>query len=157
MIALLASIEVLAGDAYAAVHTSWSAGRFGDVPPALVQCIETLAGHHQAALLAWNRTLEGAGRPPVAAAPVEAAASVNLQLGSVVDAAGVGRALFSLERLIAATYLQQLVTFAGDESVTLAGSILSVDRQHMAVLLFAIGKYPAPDTFASPDFAYTPR
>ena len=38
-----------------------------------------------------------------------------------------------------------------EEAITQAGSIFVVDRQHMALLTYALGEYPIPDTFASTD------
>jgi hypothetical protein len=154
--AFLAGLEVLAVNAYTTVRSTWTAGTLGDPPPALVNGIDTMLGHHQAALLAWNDSLTQAGRPVVAAAPVQATASVEVQLDSAADAAGVARVLFSLERLVAATYLDALSSLGSQHAIRLAGSILCVGRQHMAVMLFAAGSYPIPETFATTDFAYVP-
>ena len=154
--AFLAGVEVLAVNAYTTVRSVWTAGTLGDPPPALASGIDTVLGHHQAALLAWNDSLTQAGQPAVAAAPVQATASVEVQLESAADAAGVARVLFSLERLVAATYLDALSSLASQHAIRLAGSILCVDRQHMAVMLFAVGSYPIPETFATTDFAYVP-
>ena len=123
---------------------------------ALANYTDTVLGHHQAALLSWNGALIRAGRPLVTRAPVDAAASLNLQLSSVADAMGVARVAFSLERLIAATYLDALQHLASEQCVRLAGSLLSIDRQHMSVLLFALGEDPVPETFATAEFAYVP-
>jgi hypothetical protein len=152
----LASAEVLAVNAYTFARDAAAAGSFGAVPAALANCFDTMLGHHQAALLSWNGALLHSGRPLVTLAPVEAAASLNLQLSSVADATGVTRVAFSLERLVAATYLDALQHFASDQCVRLAGSILSIDRQHMSVLLFTLGNYPVPETFATAEFAYGP-
>jgi hypothetical protein len=147
---------VLAVNAYATARETAAAGRFGDVPAALADCADTVLGHHQAALLAWNDALVRAGRPTVSLAPVEAAASLNLQLSSVADAAGVARVAFSLERLVAATYLDAVQHLEAEQFVGLAGSILAIDRQHMSILLFTLGDDPVPESFATAEFAHVP-
>ena len=89
-------------------------------------------------------------------APVNLAISVNEQLGPIVSAVGAARLALSLERLVAATYLDALGKLVAAPTVTLAGSILVIDRQHVALLLFALGRYPVPETFANADLAYVP-
>ena len=156
LVAVLASAEVLAVNAYTIARDEAAAGSFGDVPAALANFADTVLGHHQAALLSWNGALLRAGLPPVTRAPVDAAASLNVQLSSVADAMGVAKVALSLERLVAATYLDALQQFASEQFVRLAGSILSIDRQHMSVLLFTLGSDPVPETFATVEFAYVP-
>lgn len=154
--AVLAVVEVLAVGAYTTARDAGAAGRFGNVPPAVARYVDTALGHHQAALDAWNRMLVGAGRPPVMSAPVVLTISINEQFGSVADGAGAARVAFSLERLAAATYLKAFEDLASALAIGLAGSILSIERQHMCVLLFALGQYPVPETFATSELAYVP-
>lgn len=154
--AVLASVEVLAVSAYTAARDAGAAGSFGDVPPAVAQYVDTSLGHHQAALVEWNAVLVAAGRPAVLSAPVNLAISLSEQFDFVTDAAGTARLALSLERLAAATYLDAVGKLASEPAVRLAGSILSIDQQHMSVLLFALGEYPVPETFATAELAFVP-
>jgi Ferritin-like domain len=151
-----ASVEVLAVNAYTTARDAGRAGTFGDVPPAIAEYIDTVLGHHQVVLDAWNGVLVAAGRPAVTLAPVDLAIAISEQLAAVTDGAGVARVALGVERLAAATYLDALGKLVSEPAIRLAGSILSVDRQHMSLLLFAVGEYPVPDTFATTEFAYAP-
>ena len=154
--AVLASVEVLAVSAYTTARDAGAAGSFGDVPPAVAQYVDTTLGHHQAALVEWNGVLVAAGRPAVLSAPVNLAISISEQFDFVTDAAGTARLALSLERLAAATYLDAVGKLSSEPAVRLAGSILSIDQQHMSVLLFALGEYPVPETFATAELAFVP-
>lgn len=147
---------MLAVNAYTAAHEATTAGSLGDVPSAIAQYVDTARGHHQAALDAWNGVLLAAGRPAITRAPIDLAISINEQLGAVTDGAGAAKVAFSLERIAAATYFDALGKLVSAPVIRLAGSILSIDRQHMSLLLFAVGQYPVPETFATADFAYVP-
>ena len=52
--------------------------------------------------------------------------------------------------------LEAVGNLASEPVVRLAGSILSIDQQHISVLLFALGQYPVPETFATAALAYVP-
>ena len=52
------------------------------------------------------------------------------------------------QQTAAATYLKSIPSLT-TETAVVAGSILCVDQQHVAVLDYALGEYPVPDTFAS--------
>jgi len=52
-----------------------------------------------------------------------------------------------LEQIPAQTYLKVQPTLQSRDAIKLAASIKAVDQQHHAILLFAIGQYPVPDTF----------
>ena len=70
---------------------------------------------------------------------------------SKVDGAEVDLTCTPLDGLYlsaAATYLKAIPTLTPDTAVV-AGSILCVDQQHVAVLNYALGEYPVPDTFAT--------
>lgn len=41
-------------------------------------------------------------------------------------------------------------------AIDLVGSILPIERQHAAILHFALGEYPVPDTFATTDDSLAP-
>ncbi len=44
-------------------------------------------------------------------------------------------------------------TLKDKDAIKLASSIQPIDMQHQAVLNFALGQYPVPDTFAKTDKA----
>ena len=43
-----------------------------------------------------------------------------------------------------------------EAAINLAGSILPIIRQRMAILTFALGEYPIPETFATADGSLVP-
>jgi hypothetical protein len=61
--------------------------------------------------------------------------------------------LYSLERVLAATLLEALGQLSSGGAIRLAGTLLALDRQHMALLLFALGKDPVPEAFTTTEFA----
>ena len=153
-VALLASIEVVAADAYTGVLGAATAGNLGAVPPVVAHYGATALDHHRVALDAWNRVLVAVGRPAVTQPPADLAITINEQLGAITDSAELLEVAFIIERIAAATYLDAVHALVSEPAIRLAGSILSVDRQRMAVLLFADGQYPVPETFASSEFSY---
>ena len=140
--------------AYTAVRAAASAGNLNGVPPAIDGYVGNALAHHQAALDAWNNLLMTAGRPVVTVPPLNLTVTVNEGFGAVTDIADVAAVLLSLETTAAATYLHAIGTLQSSSTIALAGSIHPIDRQHMAVLLFLMGRYPAPDAFATVQFAY---
>lgn len=150
-----ASLEVLAVNTYQAALDAATAGSLGEVPAAVAEFATTVAGHHQAALDAWNGVITAAGWPPVTQAPRELEAAVNEQFGAVTDVAGAAELALSLEQTAAATYLAAIGTLESDAAIALAGSIQPIDRQHISVLLFVLGQYPVPETFADTTQAFT--
>jgi hypothetical protein len=125
------------------------------VPPAVAELATTVRDHHQQALDAWNSVISGAGWPAVTQPPAELAASVNAQLGAVTDVAGAAELALTLEETAAATYLAAIGTLESSDAIALAGSIQPIDRQHVSVLLYVLGRYPVPETFADTSMAYT--
>ena len=154
--AALASLEVLAVNAYTAVRAATNAGNLREVPPAVDGYVTTALAHHQAALEAWNNVLVTAGRPAVTVPPLDLTVTFNEVLGTLTDLTRIVTVLLSLETTAAATYLYAIGALQSTSTISLAGSIHPVDRQHMTVLLFLAGTYPAPETFATVQFAYAP-
>jgi hypothetical protein len=118
--------------------------------------LTTALDHHRAALQAWNDVLVAAGQPAATTSPLDLTVSANEQFAVVRDIAGAVGVLSSLETTAAATYLSAVRTLQSPATIALAASVLPVDRQHVSALLFLTGRDPAPEAFASEDFAYVP-
>jgi len=153
--ALAASLEVLAVDTYQSALDAAGSGALGAVPPAVAEFVTKAKTDHQAALDALNGVLTSSGRPAVSAPPADLAASVNEAFGRVTDAGGAAQLALMLEQVAADTYLDAISKLTAPAAITLAGSIFPIDRQHISVLLFALGMYPVPDTFANTRMAYS--
>ena len=154
--AFAASLEVLAVSTYGAALDAATSGALGEVPPAVATYVTTAKEHHQAALDAWNKVLSGAGKPEVTEPPADLAKSVNAEFAKVKDVAGAAKLANSLEATASATYLTAIPTLVTKPAIALASSIQIIDMQHQAILNFALGEYPVPDTFASTKEAVSP-
>ncbi|MGH9270344.1 MAG: ferritin-like domain-containing protein [Ilumatobacteraceae bacterium] len=153
--ALAASLEQLAVNTYGAALDAATSGALGDVPPAVAEFVTVARQQHQAALDAWNGVLTSAGKPAVTAPPADLEASVNGMFARVTDIAGAAQLALWLEQVAASTYLFAIGNLQSPAAINLAGSIFPIDRQHISVLLFALGMYPVPETFANTQLAYT--
>lgn len=146
-----AGLEVLAVGAYQATLDAATAGALGDVPPAVAEFATVAGEHHQAHLDAWNGVLSGAGLQPVTAPDPTLKPVVDEAFADVSDVVGAAELALMLEQIAAATYLDAQGALTDPAAIQLAGSIQVVDAQHVAVLLFVLGQYPVPDTFAKVD------
>jgi len=153
--AVAASLEQLAVDTYGAALDAAGSGALGEVPPAVGEFVTVVGQQHQEHLDAWNGVLTASGRAAVSAPPADLAASVNAQFGMVKDAAGAAQLALQLEQVAAATYLDAIGKLQSPDAIMLAGSIQPIDRQHISVLLFALGMYPVPEVFATTAMAYS--
>ncbi len=147
--AFAASLEVLAVNTYGAALKAAQAKKLGAVPPAVATFVQTAMGHHQSALDAWNKVLTGAGKPKVTKPPADLEKTVNDAFGKVKDVGGAASLALMLEEIASDTYLAVIPKLTTKPAIGLAGSIFPIDRQHVAVLLFALGKYPVPEVFAT--------
>ena len=154
--AFAASLEQLAVNTYAAAADAAGSGGLGTVPPAVVEFVTVAMAQHQEALDAWNSVVTGAGQPAVTAPPAELEATVNEQFAAVTDAAGAAELALMLEQIASNTYLAVIPQLSDPAAITLAGQLQYVDQQHVAVLLFALGRYPVPEVFQSTDQAVAP-
>jgi hypothetical protein len=154
--AFAASLEVLAVATYGAALTAATAGKLGPVPPAVAEFVTTAKAHHQAALDAWNKVLTTNGQPAVTEPPKDLAKMVNDKFAQVKDAGGAATLANTLEAVASATYLKAIPTLFTPDAIKLASSIQIIDMQHQAVLNFALGMYPVPNTFASVKEAASP-
>ena len=154
--AFAGSLEVLAVNTYGAALDAAGKGALGDVPPAVAEYMTTAQSQHQAQLDRWNELLTGAGQDAVSEPPADLEATVNEEFGKVTDVAGAAKLARELEQIAAATYLSVIPLLATEDPIRLAASIQPIDMQHVAILNFALGEYPVPDTFATTDMAVSP-
>ena len=151
--AFAASLEVLAVNTYGAALDAAGKGSLGDVPPAVAEFVTTAKKQHQAHLDAWNKVLTGADQPEVTDPPADLEKTVNDEFAKVRDAGGAAKLALELEQIAAATYLSVIPLLATEAPIKLAASIQPIDMQHAAILHFALGEYPVPDTFATTKMA----
>jgi hypothetical protein len=154
--AFAAGVEFLAVATYKAALDAATANKLGAVPPAVAEYVKTAMGHHKAALDAWNQILTSNGQKAVNEAPAALAKSVNDEFAKVKDVGGAAKLALGLEQAAAATYLKAIPTLVVPAAIKLAPSIQIIDMQHVAILNFALGQYPVPDTFAGTDKALAP-
>jgi hypothetical protein len=152
---IAASLEVLAVGTYKAALDAATAGKLGEVPPAVATFVQTAMAHHQAALDAWNGAITKAGGQAVSAPPADLKATVDQAFAGVKDVTGAATLARMLEQTAADTYLAVLPTIQDKDAITLAGALQCVDQEHSAVLNFVLGTYPVPDVFQKTDLAYT--
>ncbi len=150
---LAAGLEVLAVGTYKAALDAAGAGALGDVPPAVAEFVTVAMAHHQAHLDAWNGVLTGAGEKAVTEPNATLKPTVDSEFAKVKDVTGAATLALLLEQIAAATYLNAQEVLTDKSAIELAGSIQIIDAQHASILLFVLGKYPVPDTFALDDLA----
>ncbi|MCU1388372.1 MAG: Ferritin-like protein [Ilumatobacteraceae bacterium] len=150
---LAAGLEVLAVGTYKAALDAATAGSLGTVPPAVATFVQTAMDQHQQQLDAWNKVLTGAGAEAVTEPNATLKPTVDAAFGKVTDVAGAATLALMLEQIASATYQSALPVISDKDAILLAGSIQIIDAQHAAVLLFVLGQYPVPDTFAKLDKA----
>ncbi|MDP9403598.1 MAG: ferritin-like domain-containing protein [Actinomycetota bacterium] len=151
-----AGLEVLAINTYKAALDAATANKLGPVPPAVAEFVKTAMGHHQEHLEALNGALKAGARDQVNEPNATLKSVVDAEFAKVKDVAGAARLALMLETIAADTYLANLPKLKSDDGKKLAASIQAVDQQHRAILLFALGQYPVPETFHNPDQAATP-
>lgn len=151
-----ASLEVLAVNTYGAGLDAATAGDLGEVPPAVAEFATTAKENHQAHLDAWNGVITGNGGEEVTTPPADLEETVNSQFAEVTDVPGLAKLALMLEQIAADTYLSVLPVLEGDDAVKLAASIQATDRQHQAILHFALGEYPVPLVFQTTENAASP-
>ena len=152
---LAAGLEVLAVSTYKSALDAATAGKLGAVPPAVATYVKTAMGHHQEHLDAWNKVISTAGGTEITTPNAKLKPTVDAQFAKVTDVTGVANLALMLEQIAAQTYLAALPKLQSSEARTLACSIQTVDQQHQAILLFALGKYPVPEVFQKTDMAVT--
>ncbi|MEO7197721.1 MAG: ferritin-like domain-containing protein [Solirubrobacterales bacterium] len=147
-----AGLETLAVDTYKAGLADATAGKLGAVPPAVAEFATTAMAHHKAAAEALAKA-GGGGTPTV---PADVKATVDTAFGKVTDVGGLAMLALELEEIAAATYLAVLPKLESQGAIDLVGSIMPIERQHVAILNFALGTYPVPETFATTEKSVAP-
>jgi Ferritin-like domain len=153
IVSLAAGLEALAVGTYSAALDAATAGKLGEVPPAVATFVTTARDHHQAALDAWNGVITGSGGKPITEPLASLKPTVDEKFAKVTDVTGAAQLALELEQIAAATYLAALPEIADGDAVQMAGSIQIIDMQHAAILHFVLGEYPVPDVFARVDQA----
>ena len=153
--AFAASLEVLAVGTYQAALDAATAGKLGPVPPAGANFVQTALGQHKEYLTALNGLLTKNGQPAVTAPDAALKQTVDAQFAQVKDFVGAAKLARELEEISSATYLKAIPTLTPETSVV-AGSILTVGQQRVAVLNYVLGEYPVPEVFAQTEKAASP-
>lgn len=148
-----AGLEALAVGTYKSGLDAATGGKLGAVPPAVAEFAKTAMAHHEAAMKAWNDVLATASKPAVTEPNATLKPKVDAQFAQVKDVAGLANLALMLEEIAADTYLKAVSMLQSKEAIKLAGSIQVIDQQHRAVLLYALGQYPVPETFQQADKA----
>ncbi len=147
-----AGLELLAAQTYTAALDAAGRNALGEVPPAVAEFATTAQAHHQAA----SDALAAAAGGITPEVPADIKATVDAAFAEVTDIAGLARLALTLELQAAATYLEVLPALESKAAIDLVGSILPIERQHAAILHFALGEYPVPDVFATTDDSLAP-
>ncbi|MBA2750799.1 MAG: ferritin-like domain-containing protein [Actinobacteria bacterium] len=146
--ALAAGLEVLAVSTYKAALDAATAGKLGAVPPAGATFVQTAMAHHQEHLAAWNKVLKSAGQPEVTQPNATLKPTVDAELAKAKTFGDAAKLALTLEETAAATYLSAIPQLKDKTAIAQAASIQAIDAKHAAILLFVLGMYPVPDTFA---------
>ncbi|MDP8975217.1 MAG: ferritin-like domain-containing protein [Actinomycetota bacterium] len=152
---LAAGLEVLAVSTYKAALDAASAGKLGAVPPAGATFVQTAMAHHQEHLEAWNKVLKSAGQPEVTQPNAKLKPTVDAEFAKAKTFADAAKLALTLEETAAATYLSAIPQLKDKAAITQAASIQAIDAKHVAILLYVLGMYPVPDTFAKTEKAAT--
>jgi len=146
--ALAAGLEVLAVSTYKAALDAATAGKLGAVPPAGATFVQTAMAHHQEHLAAWNKVLKSAGQPEVTQPNATLKPTVDAEFAKAKTFGDAAKLALTLEETAAATYLSAIPQLKDKTAIAQAASIQAIDAKHAAILLFVLGMYPVPDTFA---------
>lgn len=152
--AFAAGLEVLAVGTYQAALDAATAGKLGAVPPAGATFVQTALGQHKTYLTTLNGVLTQNGQAAVTAPNAALKQTVDTQFAGVKDFVGAAKLARELEEISSATYLKAIPTLT-PETAQVAGSILAVGQQRVAILNYVLGEYPVPEVFAKTDKAAT--
>jgi hypothetical protein len=156
MIASAASLENLLVVTYQGLVDGAVAGKFGAVPAATLALVQTARRHHRDHANAWNALLADAGHPRVSDSDPQVAPTINQRAAQLHDPAALAHLVLDLEGIVAATSLQAVGGLQNLAAVRTAATIHPVEMQHVAIVNFLLGQFPAPETFARTDAARPP-
>jgi hypothetical protein len=152
---LAAGLEVLAVSTYKAALDAATAGKLGAVPPAGATFVQTAMAQHQQHLDAWNKVLRSAGQPEVTQPNAKLKPMVDAEFAKAKTFGDAAKLALTLEETAAATYLSAIPQLKDKAAINQAASIQAIDAKHAAILLYVLGMYPVPDTFAKTEKAVT--
>lgn len=136
-------LEKLASDTYVAVRLLVTTGKLGAaMPPAMGTLLITAVGQHDAALAAWNKVLDDAGRAKVESPEEKLRTAVDAAMVRVADVVAAATLVVRLEDLMSQTYQRAIPALTSADLVTLAARINVVGQQRQAVLRYMLGLYP---------------
>ena len=149
-----AALENLAVATYGAALDAAQAGKLGEVPPAIGEFVTVARDQHQDHASAWNAILGKAGKKKVTGVDLTVKNSVvDPAFAAASDVGGAANLALELENSAAATYLAAIGAVKSKGGIKTAATIQPVEMQHAAILLFALGEYPVPNSFATTDGA----
>jgi hypothetical protein len=153
--ALAASLENLAVATYQAALDAATAGKLGNVPPAIATFATTVQKQHKDHAAAWNSIITSNGKTAISGVDTTVKdAVVTPGFAAVKDIPGLAKFALGLEDAAAATYLNAIQNaLQAASAIKIAATIQPVEMQHSAVLHFVLGDYPVPDSFAKTDGA----
>jgi hypothetical protein len=146
VVALAAALENLAVAGYGLVLKSAGKGKYGKVPPAIAQFIQTVQSQHMDHASAWNSVLTANNLPEVSNAPLTITAPSVKALQSAKTVPAVAAVALGLENAAAETYVFATANVTDAKGIATAASIAPVEAMHAAILSFVLGKYPVPNT-----------
>lgn len=140
---LAAGLEKLAVDTYTATGRMATDGKLGAaIPPAVATLVATATGHHQQALISWNKLLTTAGRSEVTAPKEPLRTAVDTAIARLTDIPGVATLALRLEDYASQTYMAAIPTLTSAEAIRLAAELSVVSHQRQAVLRYLLGLDP---------------
>ena len=140
--ATAASLENLGVYAYKAGLIAATAGKLGQVPPAVATFAQTAMRQHQDHAQAWNAALTAAGQSAVTTTDPALTPTVNQKFGQVTNAAQLAQLALLIENIAAQTYQNAIPALTASGSIAVAATIHPVEMQHAAVLYYVLGQYP---------------
>jgi hypothetical protein len=154
--AVAASLENLAVSAYNAGITAATAGKLGNVPPAVANFATTVKGQHQQHADAWNAVLKSNGKAAVTVTNPKLTPTVQSDFAKVTDATGLSQLALTLETIAAQTYQAETAMLKSKSAIGLSSSIQPVEMQHIAILYYVLGKYPGAQSAGGTPLAFNP-
>lgn len=140
--ATAASLENLGVYAYNAGITAATAGKLGNVPPAVVTFAQTAMAQHKDHAQAWNAALQAAGHPAVTATDPALTPTVQSLFAKVSTPGDLASLALLVENIAAQTYQNAIPALQASSSIGVAATIQPVEMQHAAILYYVLGEYP---------------